>query len=153
MSYHVSTGLRNAMLDDGCLSQALSPGFIMIYGGPVPADADAALDAANHLLVTISNAGTATGLMFEGSAVNGGLSKKVDEVWSGTVTTTGEATFYRHIGAGEHARAIGELSTTRYRLQGAAGLYGAELNFPDGVTMTAGTIKTLDYYYVGLPTL
>lgn len=152
MTYHVSTGLRNGMLDDGCLAQILNGGFIMIYDGPVPASADAALDAANHLLVTISNAGTATGLTFEGAAVDGGLAKNATEVWSGTIATTGTATFYRHIGQNEKAGTIGAQSTTLPRLQGTVGVYGAELNLTN-TTLTAGGTQTVDYYFVGLPTL
>ena len=159
MTYKVSTGLRNKVLSKtggaiggGSLYDVLDLGFLMIYSGPVPATADAAIDGANTLLVTISNASTATGLKFEDDAVTGGLAKLNTEVWSGVVATSGVATFYRHIGAAEKAGVIGDLSTTKPRLQGEIGVYGKELNLTS-TTLTAAGTQTVDYYYVGLPTL
>lgn len=159
MSYKVSTGLRNKILSKtggaiagGSLYDVLNLGFIMIYTGTVPATADAALDGSNTLLVTISNASTATGLKFEDDAVTGGLAKLSTEVWSGVVATSGTATFYRHVSAAEHAGVIGDLSTTKPRLQGEIGVYGKELNLTSTSLTAAGT-QTVDYYYVGLPTL
>lgn len=160
MTYHVSTGLRNKVLSKaaggtiggGSLADVMNLGFIMIYDGPVPASADAALDASNHLLVTISNNSTATGLTFEADAVNGGLAKLSTEVWSGVVALSGTATFYRHVSATEHAGTIGGLSTTLPRVQGGIGQFGAELNLTSTSLVAAGT-QTIDYYYIGLPTL
>lgn len=150
MSYHVSTGLRNGMLVSSCLVEMLNGGFIMIYDGPVPASADDALVAANHLLVTITNGGG--GITFAATAEDGGVSKTAAEAWSGEVLVSGTATFYRHIGAVESAGASGTFSTTLPRLQGAIGTYGAEMILSNAI-LTAGYIQRVDYYMVGLPTL
>lgn len=158
--YHESTGLRNKMLSKtggaisgGSLYDILDLGFIMIYSGTVPATADALIDPSCVLLVTISNNSTATGLKFEDNAVSGGLAKLSTEVWSGVVNAPGGvASFYRHIGATEHAGTIGEASTVLPRLQGDISTFGAELNLTN-TTLATGATQTIDYYYVGLPTL
>lgn len=157
--FHESTGLRNKMLSKtggtiagGSLYDVLDLGQIMIYGGTVPATADDVIGGGSTLLVTITNASTATGIKFEDNASGGGLAKKTAEVWSGVVAATGTATFYRHIGAAEKAGTIGAASTLLPRLQGAVGVYGAELNLTN-TTLTAAGTQTIDYYYVGLPTL
>jgi hypothetical protein len=159
MALHESTGLRNKRLSKtggsiagGSLYDVMDLGFILIYDGPVPADADAALTVANHLLVTISNNSTATGIKFEDNAVNGALAKKSTEVWSGVVATSGVATFYRHIGATEAAGTIGALSTVLPRIQGECGVYGSEMDMTN-TSLTAAATQPVDYYYVGQPTL
>lgn len=158
MAYHVSTGLRNKLLSSaagsltgGSLFNTMDLGFIMIYDGLVPASADDAL-SGNNLLVTISLASSATGLSFEPVAVNGGLAKLTGAVWSGLVALTGTATFYRHVSAAEHAGVIGGTSTILPRVQGSIAVFGAELNLTN-TTLTAAGTQTIDYYYIGLPTL
>ena len=157
MAYHVSTGLRNKLLSKsagaivgGSLADLLDLGKIMIYSGAVPATADDAVSGT--LLVTITNNSTATGLTFEDNAVTGGISKAAGETWSGVIALSGTATYYRHIGAAEAAGTVGASSTVLPRLQGAVGLFGAELNLTN-TTLTAAGTQTLDYYFVGLPTL
>lgn len=147
MTFKVSTGARNKMLDTGSLKTLLNLGSIKIYAGPVPADADAALDPANTLLCTVTNASGATGLTL-GVAAEGVLTKAEGEVWSGVNAASGTATFYRHVAAGDD----GTLSTTQVRLQGAIGLAGAEMNLSSTALVAAAT-QTIDYYVVGLPTL
>ncbi len=147
MTYKVSTGLRNKVLDTSSLKMALANGFIKIYGGTVPASADAALDGSNALLCTISVSSSGTGLTFD-NAVQGVLPKTEEEIWSGVNALTGGATFYRHVAPGDD----GALSTTQARLQGAVGLAGAELNL-SSTQLVAGATQTVDYYVVALPTL
>lgn len=144
-----STGLRNALLATGSLKSQLDGGKILIYSGPVPVTADAAIDAAsNPLLATISNNSTATGLTLAADAANGSLSKNASEVWSGVNAASGVATFYRHVAAGDD----GTLSTTQARLQGTVDLSGADMNL-SATNLVTGATQTIDYYTVALPTL
>lgn len=147
MTFKASTGLRNKLLDTGSLKSVLNLGLIKIYSGPVPATADAALDAGNTLLCTISNNDTGTGLTLDVAAA-GVLPKPAAEVWKGVNAATGTATFYRHVAAGDD----GTLSTSQARLQGSIGLAGAELNL-SSVNLVAAATQTIDYYVVSLPSL
>jgi hypothetical protein len=147
MSIKVSTGLRNKLLDTSPLRTAMNLGFINIYAGVVPSDADAAIGSAT-LLCTISNAGTATGLTLEAAAVAGTITKETTEVWSGTNAAAGTASFYRHVAPGDD----GTSSTTQARIQGTVGTSGADMNL-SSVALANGAPQTLDYYSVTLPTL
>ena len=58
MALKASTGLRNKLMDTGSLKSILAGGLIKVYGGAVPADADAA--ATGTLLCIISNNSTSS---------------------------------------------------------------------------------------------
>ena len=146
MSLKVSTGLRSKMLDTGPLKTIMALGFIKLYSGAEPANADAAITGT--LLSTISVNSTGTGLSFDTAAVAAVLSKAPAEVWSGTNAAGGTATYYRHVAAGDD----GALSTTQARIQGTVGTVGAELNL-SSVILANGATQTIDYYSVALPTL
>jgi len=146
MSLKVSTGLRSKMLDTGPLKTIMALGFIKLYSGAEPANADAAITGT--LLSTISVNSTGTGLSFDTAAVAAVLSKAPAEVWSGTNAAGGTATYYRHVAAGDD----GTLSTTQARIQGTVGTVGAELNL-SSVILANGATQTIDYYSVALPTL
>jgi hypothetical protein len=146
MTFKVSTGLRNKMLDTGSLKAQLNSGFIDIYSGTVPATADAAL-SGNTKLCRISNNATGTGITFDAAAANGVLAKNPAETWKGTNLASGTATFYRFVAAADD----GTLSTTQVRLQGTVGLAGADLNL-SSVNLSSGANQTIDYFVVSLPT-
>lgn len=147
MTYHVSSGLRNKMLDTGSLKSVMANGLIKIYSGPVPADADQALDPSCVLLSTISVNGAGGGINFD-AASNGTIPKAAAESWSGTNAANGAASFYRHVAPGDD----GTLSTTQARLQGAVAVAGAEMNL-SSTALVAGAPQTIDYYVVAIPTL
>lgn len=147
MTFKVSTGLRNKLLDTGSVKSIMANGLIKIYSGPVPNSADDALGGSNVLLTTISNNSTGTGLTL-GAAANGVIPKTASEVWSGNNVAAGDATFYRHVAPGDD----GTLSVTQPRLQGAVAVAGAELNL-SSVSLSAGAPQTIDYYVVAAPTL
>ncbi len=146
MSIIASTGLRNKILDTNPLKAILAGGFVKLYAGPVPADADAALAGGNTLLCTVSVNSSGTGLTFDPAAVNGVIVKNVSEVWSGVNAASGTATFYRHVTPSD----TGALSTTEARLQGTVGLAGADMNISNNVLVAAAT-QALDYYAVAMP--
>ena len=152
MTIKTSTGLRNAMLSGATLKVTMealvssaSTGFIKLYGGTVPADADGALGGAT-LLCTVSNASGATGLLFDTAAAAGILAKKPSEAWSGVNVASGTATFYRHVITGDD----GTSSTTQKRIQGTIATAGADMNISNPVLVNAAP-QALDFYTVALP--
>lgn len=140
-----STGLRTQLLDTGSLKTIMALGFLKIYGGAIPADADAA--ATGTLITTISVNSTGTGLSFAAAASAGVLSKAA-EVWSGVNGSSTTATYFRHVAVGDD----GTLSTTQARIQGTVGTAGADLNI-SSTALTSGATQTVDFYNVALPTL
>jgi hypothetical protein len=146
MTMKLSTGLRNKMLDTGSLKSIFAAGFIKIYSGSAPADADAAVTGT--LLCTISISSGGTGINFAASAASGVLQKNGSEVWSGVNAATGTAGYFRHVAAGD----TGASSTTEARIQGSVATAGGELNLTS-VSLTSGATQTIDFYSIALPTL
>lgn len=144
MALKASTALRNNMLVTGSLKSQLDGGFIKIYSGTIPVDADASIGAA-QLLCTISVGGVGTGLTLDATAALGTIAK-ANEIWQGVNTTTGTATFWRFVKTGD----TGGTSTTEVRLQGNAAVSGSELVMTS-VTLVQGATQTIDYFSVSLP--
>jgi len=148
MSIKLSTGLRDQLLDTGSLRDVLASGFIRIYSGTPPASADDAFndqgDATQLCLITVNGDGT-TGLTLNADAASGAITKNAD-LWSGTVSDTGVATWFRHVGAAD----TGAASTTEPRIQGSVGAGGADMNF-SSTTLTAAATQTIDFYTITLP--
>ncbi len=148
MALLVSTGLKNALLGSSSLKAALADGFIHIYScavGDIPASADDAITASHTKLLTVYGDGTAAGLNL-GTASDGVIGKDAGEAWSGTVLATGNAVFFRFVGASDTAA----LSTTEPRLQGRVGLAGAELNI-SSVSLTTGNTQAINFLAISLP--
>lgn len=127
MTVRISTSLAEAVA--AAYKSALDGGFIAIFSGPVPATADAAIDMASDLLVTISIDGLgSTGLTFT-DAGGGVLVKNAGETWKGTSSTSGTATFYRFYESGDDPSAS---SSSTVRFQGTVGTtpYGYDLVLP-----------------------
>ena len=151
-----STATSNAVLNGTGLKEQFDGGFLYIFAGPAPANADDALDmvSAHTELVQISlNAGI-TGLTFATPA-GGVLGKTPAETWSGVVDIDGyegsetalAPTFYRFCPAGDNGRAAADPSTG-YRMQGTCGgpNSGADLQFgtamlTDGNTQPIGAFS------------
>ena len=146
MSVKASTGLRNALLVTGPLRSLFSLGFINLYGGTPPANADDA--PSGTLLCKISNAGSATGLTFAATASGGELPKTVSEVWNGICSAGGVCTHYRLVSSSDN----GAASATDVRVQGTVGSAGADLVITNA-TLSSGATQTIDYYSVYLPTV
>lgn len=146
MTIKTSTGLRNKMLDTGSMKSRLALGFIKIYSGTEPVNADAAVTGT--LLTTISVAGGGTGLSLAAAAADGVLAKAA-EVWSGAIVATGVAAYYRFSAVGD----TGVLSTTQERVQGSVGLAGADLNLSSVSLVTNASLsaQSIDYYVLTLP--
>lgn len=145
MALKASTGLRNKLLDTNPLKTIFNLGFLEIYAGTIPADADQSIGGAT-LLVRISNNNTTTGLTFASTASAGAITKNLGETWSKAAAGTGTATFWRFVAAGD----TGALSTTEARIQGTIGLAGADLNV-SSLSYTATTVYTIDSFALSLP--
>jgi hypothetical protein len=145
MSIKLSTGLRKAMMDTGSFKATMDGGFIKIYKGDVPANADAALGSAVLLCtITKDNDGT-TGLTFATTATAGSLTKNAD-VWKGTNVDGGTASFYRFVKTGDS----GASSTTDIRIQGLASTSGSDLVMST-TTFVFGADETINFCTYTLP--
>lgn len=138
-----STGFRNAMLSTGAIP-ALNGKVIKLYSGPVPASADEALPSTALLLATITVNDGGTGLTFATPA-GGQVTKSTSEVWSGTVTANGTASFFRM----EDAADSGAASTTAVRIQGTIGLDGADMNFGTTALIT-GNLRQINVFVISV---
>jgi len=151
MAIKFSTGLKNAVLDTNSLKTSLDDGYIKVYSGTIPADADAALGAA-VLLNTYSDngaaAGAGNGLDLDTSAASGAISKAPAQVWKGTAVATATASFWRYVQLADD----GSASATQQRIQGTIGGAGADL-FVASTTFTTSTEYTIDYFSVAVPNL
>lgn len=149
MALSYSTGLKNDLLDTGSLKTLFDDGYIKIYSGTIPEDADAALSGA-VLLTTYSDAdqgvGVGQGLDLDTAAADGAISKAPAQVWSGTAVATGTAAFWRYEQFGD----TGNSSTTELRMQGTVGGAGADL-FVQSTTYTSAVLYTLDYFSIAIP--
>jgi hypothetical protein len=144
MTLRTSTGLRNAMMVTGSLKSQLDGGYINIYGGAPPTDADSSIGAST-ILCTVTLNGTATGLTIDAVATNGACTK-ANEVWSGINLLSGTATYWRFILPGD----TGGASTTAKRLQGLASTSGSELVMTS-INLVAAAPQNVDFFSVGLP--
>lgn len=144
MSIKLSTGLVNSMLASSSVKAIFDAGSeIRIFGGPVPADADASTAGA-VLLCVIKNG--SNGITFEATPSNGVLEKNASETWGGTNVATGAPTFYRHVlTADDDAE-----STSAPRYQGTVSVAGADMNLTNA-TLTSGAPQTLPAHAIALP--
>lgn len=145
MTLKVSTGLRDGMLVTGSLKSLLDGGFVKIYTGVVPTDADTSIGSAQLLCTISKNGDGVTGLTMSATAISGALAK-ANEQWSGTNILGGTATFWRYVKTGD----TGATSTSAIRLQGIAATSGAELVMTS-VNLAGGAPQNIDYFSVALP--
>lgn len=165
----ISVALANAMLQGSSLKEQLDGGFIYLFAGAVPADADAALDmVSTHTLLAKIAADTVpadagvVGLNFDTAAVNAAIAKAPAETWAAKINFTGkdaaqagvsslQATFFRHCAAADNGQAIGTTSTPR--IQGTIATAGADMVLGNVMLFDNGANTTgLGSYEVRLPT-
>ena len=147
MSFRLSTGLRNKILDGGAAGGykgALNLGFIYIYTGTQPTTAESG--ATGALLGSVSVNGGGTGLTCDAAAA-GVLSKASAETWRFTGVAAGTAGWFRFSAAGDTPT---NLSTTAARLDGAIGTSGAELNLSN-LNIEVGQVNTCDAFTITQP--
>jgi len=151
MALKFSTGFKDAVLYTGSVKGTFDDGYITIYSGAIPADADASIGAA-VALVTYSDNGAAlgagNGLDLEAAAVAGAISKASAQIWKGTAGASGTGAFFRY----EQLVDSGSASTTEIRIQGTVGGGGADL-FVTSTTFTSAVEYTLDMFSLTIPNL
>lgn len=136
----MSTGLCDYLLTTGSLKACFDGAAkLFIYGGTVPATADAALGAA-VLLVTVANGGAEVN--FEAASVAGYLPKESTETWTANGVADGTATFYRFQLTGD----TGVLSTTNPRIQGTVGTTTAYDLVVADATVSIGVPFPINYF-------
>lgn len=145
MTMSISTGLAKGMLDTGSFKSMLTGMKLKIYGGAVPADANASLASAT-LLCTVTVDGAGGALSFETNAVGNTLSKAASKTWQGTNAATGTATFCRLVLDSD----TGAASSTEVRLQGDVGLAGRFLNL-SSILLTSGAVQKVDSLSIAMP--
>ncbi len=144
MAVKTSTGLRNAMMVTDSFKTLMDGCTLKIYAGAVPVSAD---NPAGSLLctMTVGNDGT-TPLTFHGTATNGVVVKSQIESWSGTVSATGTASYYRlETSADDQTQ-----SDVFHRVQGNVDVAGSDMNFTS-VALVQNAIQNLDFYSIVLP--
>lgn len=158
----VSTALANALMGSSSLLDLVNPpaatppdvGFLKFFAGPVPASADAAIDGAASLVMTLTvdDDGT-TGLTFQAAVANGVLKKTVAEVWKGTNGTgsTKTMTFWRWVVGTDTG--IGAAGVSDYRMQGTVGedMTHSIWLAAGEATVANGAVRTLDDFQISLP--
>jgi len=152
MAFKLSDALRNSVMQTGSLDAALNLGFIFIYTGQQPADANSA--ATGTLLAVIANADGATGLTTEPASAVGAIQKTAAETWSGVGLADGVAGWFRFHAldtdkATTQTSAAGA-STTKARFDGAIAASGAELN-TSNTNIKTGALQTVNTYTITLP--
>lgn len=144
MTVKVSLAMANAILGSGSVKSQLDGGFIYIFAGAEPADADTALDmvGTHTMLAKIAadavpvDAGV-TGLTFAASASNRAIAKNGSQTWAARVHFSGKdaaqagvapltATFYRFCKSSDNGQVVG--TTLTPRIQGTVGTSGADIN-------------------------
>ncbi len=147
---HLSTGLRNYIASTGSLSAALNLCFLYFYDGPIPADADADIDAGCTLLCKMAaDVPGTTGGTWD-AAVSGALPKDAAETWDGLIIGGGGTPTFCRICISSDA---GDTpSTTLRRWQMTAGGPGNECVFTDPVFVdNASNRKGLDVCQLVMP--
>jgi len=126
MTTKTSAARRNAMIDNFCT--AANSGFIDIYSGTQPTDADTAL-AGNTLLASLGINATCAGAASAGSATFNGITSDT------SADATGTATFYRMF-ASNHTTALQD---------GAVSTSGAQLNLNTVSIVAAATVAITSF--------
>lgn len=150
MAISLSTGFAYHVNTQGSVKDALEGGsptgcLLKIYKGTIPL-VDEAVSGSN-LLLTLSESDSGDGMTLEGTTGSRTLYNTSTETWSGTVSATGVATYYRLARADD----TGAASTSQQRVQGVISdsIDLADL-YMSNTTLTSGEVKTLTAYALTL---
>jgi hypothetical protein len=143
----INSPLASLMLE--ALRTALTDGFILVYKGAVPVDADAPGDANNLLGVFTTPDGTSITL---GAAVGNTVEKDAatPKFVCNNPVAAGTATHFRYIPNYDGGQATSVANGGPGRVQGTVGKSGADLLMPDPV-FVLGTPKDIDFFSITLP--
>ena len=150
MTVKLSTGFRNALLNNQGFSEIFSAGVIAVYSGAQPASADNA--ATGTLLGYITKDGGAfvpgspTNGLNWGAAAGGVIGKNADN-WRLAGAAAGTAGWFRLMG---NAADNGRASTTLPRIDGAVATSGGEINLTS-LSIDIGSVTTIDTFTYAIP--
>ena len=150
MTVKLSTGFRDALLNNQGFSEIFSAGVIAVYTGAQPATADDA--ATGTLLGYITKDGAAfvpgspTNGLSWGTAAGGVINKNSDN-WRLTGAAAGTAGWSRLMG---NAADNGLASTTLPRIDGAIATSGGEINLTS-LSIGIGSVTTIDAFTYAIP--
>ena len=150
MTVKLSTGFRNALLNNQGFSEIFSAGVIAVYSGAQPATADDAPTGTLLGYITKDGATFAPGSPTNGltwGAPAGGVIGKSNDNWRLTGLAAGTAGWFRLLG---NATDAGAVSTTLPRIDGSIATSGGELNL-SSLTVAVGSITTIDAFNYGIP--
>jgi hypothetical protein len=123
----ITTALKNECAD--AFGDSLDSGFIRIYSGSVPADADTALSGQTQLAE----------LTFAANAfdpASGGVAT-ANAITDGTASATGTATFFRVL----------QSDGSTVRSQGTVGTSGADMNLNNTSIISGGNVSVTSFTY------
>ena len=149
MTIRLSTGLVNKMLDGGAgggLKGAFTSGYMAIYAGTQPSDADTGAGSATQLGKVTKNDDGTTVITFD-AAVLGVASKAAAETWRFHGLAAGTAGWFRMYVSGD---TITTDSTSAARFDGSIGTAGADLNISN-TNIILNAVTTVDSFTVTLP--
>jgi hypothetical protein len=132
MAEKMSTGLCQYMMQTGSFKAAFTNMELRIYGGTVPATADAAPASPTPICVVKNGGSYAT----FGTATAGVVTINLTETWTGTNASSATATFYRLVSNAD----ANDSSATSPRVQGTIGTTGGfDMNVGSAALVNAAT--------------
>ena len=148
MTIRLSTGMTNKLLDGGTTGgiKGAFGGFMNIYAGSQPADADTGAGAAVLLGTVTNNDDGSTAITFD-AAVAGVSSKAAAQNWKFHGLTGGVAGWFMLWQTGDTPAGT---STTFARITGSIGTAGADVNISN-TTIVAAAVTTVDTFTVTIP--
>lgn len=149
MTIRLSTGMVASMLNGGAgngVKAGLALGFIDIYQGSQPADADTGSAGSLKLGTVTVNGDGSTGVTFDATTTTT-ISKAAAETWKFTGLAAGVAGWFRFYQAGGSPTAT---STTEKRIDGSIGTSGADMNITN-TTIALSATTTVDACTLTLP--
>ena len=148
MAVRLSTGMANALVNNQGISELLNNGWLDIFTGPQPTDADQVETGTKICRVSsTSGVGVADGVKF--GTANDGTLPITTPVWQGQVYADGVAGWFRFYGSSGTGGVTGT-NGTAIRMDGAIGISGADLNLTH-TNLAAGSVLTLKTFYISQP--
>lgn len=148
MTIRLSTGMTNKLLDGGTTGgiKGAFGGFVGIFAGSQPADADSGSGSAVLLGTVTNNDDGSTAVTFD-ATVAGTISKAAAQNWKFHGLTNGVAGWFLLYQTGDTYTGS---SVTFARISGTIGTAGADMNISNTSIVTAA-VTTVDTFSISLP--
>ena len=148
MTIRLSTGMRDAINNGGVnggVKGALTLGFIYIFTGAQPTNADTGAPGVLLGKVTLNGDGV-TGINL-GNSANGVIEKAAAEAWRFVGLADGAAGWWRYSEPSDSPTAN---SNTSKRIDGSIGTAGADANIAN-TNIVTGAVSTVDQFSITMP--